>query len=408
MNKVKIFKIGFLVSSLLASLLLLEGLLFMFFEKHEYYIWPPNFRQEFSPEPDIIPGIEDLSTITANEFGIRGQNFSKSYKYHILTVGGSTTECLYLDDTETWPLLLQNELNQRHKGNSIWIGNVGRSGNGSKEHILQIKHMLRQFPQIDLVLVLLGVNDFSAFVARKEFVITKVEENYYFESPSYTRGFTIRPYTFGNDLPFYKKTITWHHLRNVKAKLNNFLNLEGYIQDISGKWIEDLRLKRSESHNMIQNLPNLDLGLLEYSQNIQEMIRIARSHNKGIAFITQPVLWRSDLPEELSRLCWFGWTNRGPKVRSEKPSEKFHPIVPPGYDNYFDFNQLSLGMDTYNRNLQVLCQKEQVPCFDLASVLSKDSDTFYDDCHFNEPGARKVAQALLMFLDQIMQNPADD
>ncbi len=39
------------------------------------------------------------------------------------------------------------------------MGNVGKSGHTSDHHVLQVRHLLAQYPHIDVVTVLVGVND---------------------------------------------------------------------------------------------------------------------------------------------------------------------------------------------------------------------------------------------------------
>ena len=79
-------------------------------ENDKYYVWQPGLQKIFHPSPDIMPGISGISHFTINKFGLRGDVFTEG-TYRILAVGGSTTESLYLDDTEAWPYLVQEILN---------------------------------------------------------------------------------------------------------------------------------------------------------------------------------------------------------------------------------------------------------------------------------------------------------
>ena len=76
-----------------------------------YRILPPEMHAAFEPAPDVMPGIDGVSVYTTNEVGIRGDPYPSEGRYTILTIGGSSTECAYLDDTEAWPYLLQQNLN---------------------------------------------------------------------------------------------------------------------------------------------------------------------------------------------------------------------------------------------------------------------------------------------------------
>ena len=43
-------------------------------------------------------------------------------------------------------------------------------------------------------------------------------------------------------------------------------------------------------------------------------------------------------------------------------------------------------------------QARKVECIDLAPVLPGDTTLFYDDVHFNESGAEKVAEVLAQYI----------
>ena len=86
-----------------------------------YYVWPPNFEEDFDPDPTIVHGITGTSRLTINAMGIRGGPFTEAQQYRLLAVGGSTTICTYLDDTEAWPYLVQERLNARLGSGRIWV-----------------------------------------------------------------------------------------------------------------------------------------------------------------------------------------------------------------------------------------------------------------------------------------------
>ncbi len=125
----------------------------------EYYVFPPGLERTFRPVPDTMPGVNGNSRFIINEDGIRGPKFSDEDAFRILVVGGSTTECLYLDQTETWTQLLQDMLNAQRPGSHIWVGSVGKSGLDTRHNRLQVERLLGQYDRIDLVVLLEGVND---------------------------------------------------------------------------------------------------------------------------------------------------------------------------------------------------------------------------------------------------------
>ena len=59
---------------------------------------------------------------------------------------------------------------------------------------------------------------------------------------------------------------------------------------------------------------------------------------------------------------------------------------------------LAAGMLAYNQTLRELCATENLGLVDLALALSRDGNLFYDDCHLNEEGARRVAEQVAAWL----------
>ena len=65
---------------------------------------------------------------------------------------------------------------------------------------------------------------------------------------------------------------------------------------------------------------------------------------------------------------------------------------------YYTVRALNEGMTGYNAALLQVCKDRGVECIDLASLLPKDLTTFYDDEHFNENGAARVAEIVAEYL----------
>jgi len=84
-----------------------------------------------------------------------------------LAVGGSTVECLYLDDEESWPRLLMNELDETKDGRRVITMNIGKSGHGIRNNILELKY-LPDYYEPDLIVVMAGANDVLFRLSRKD------------------------------------------------------------------------------------------------------------------------------------------------------------------------------------------------------------------------------------------------
>jgi len=95
----------------LAAALVFGEVAFRLVEPREtpYRVWRPNTGQVFHPRPEVMPGIQAPpgSPSTRSGWRAREVNAGDRTEYRILAIGGSTTECLYLDDSKAWPFLLE-------------------------------------------------------------------------------------------------------------------------------------------------------------------------------------------------------------------------------------------------------------------------------------------------------------
>jgi len=147
-----------LSGSLFLALLAGELVLRLWPQPKRPTIWPPHYRTTYRPQPAIMPGVEGDAHIVINADGLRGDPPNAEAQYRILALGGSTTECLYLDQSEAWPQRLQDMLCTA-TAQAVWVGNGGRSGHTTREHVLQARTLLTRPPRVDALLLLAGIND---------------------------------------------------------------------------------------------------------------------------------------------------------------------------------------------------------------------------------------------------------
>ncbi len=338
-----------------------------------YYLRPPHFSTVFKPNHQIMPGIIGPSEFVTNSKGIRGDELTPAHTYRILAIGGSTTECLYLDQAETWTQLLQDSLNKSAFNGKLWIGNAGVSGHNTRHHLTAMQYLPLEKMRIDAILVMAGVNDFSVRLSRGE--------NYdpdFLARPDADAALlhdTFRGSLYADpDMPLFKRTAIWHVMRKLKHIAG-----QEKVQDKTGEIYLTWRKHRSEAKTILNELPDLSAALEEYARNINRMIDLARQKSIQLIFMTQPSMWRADLTEELESLLWFGGTGDFQRQSGNA---------------YYSPGALARGMEKYNEVLLEICRKRKVACIDLASILPKNASVFYDDVHFNENGARKVADIL--------------
>ncbi len=374
-----------LLSSVFLSLFIAETVLERTMD-NQFLIRKPNRHFILKPDPRYLPGVSGPTRFTVNRLGLRGDEL-RDQEIRILTIGGSTTEGPYLDDTEAWPHLLQEGLKQK-TGRSVWVGNAGVSGHNTRNHVVQLEKLLGQIPDIDLVVVLVGVND--AFNLHQYYNLRGIDNvtvrNFLLRSSFEVAPRKIQTY---HDLQLYQ--LIRNFVQCLSPKLSprfddRLLKKYSYKDYETGGWIEQRRQERQSSKEVSFSKEEWDLirvGLSEYRSNVEKMILLSQKHQTKILFLTQPALFRPGMPKEDEKLLWFG------KLPPATPGE------PPPYLTVPDMIKI---MGEFNENLSNTAKKKETPLLDLDAEISPLPDSFFDDVHFNELGAARTAKAVGHFI----------
>ena len=375
-----LFKIFILFFCLFAAILINEIIYFLKNSPQvtNYYIWPPHLYRVFKPSSSIMPGVEGEARFIINSQGIRADELQTKHEYRILTMGGSTTECLFLDQSEAWPYLLQEKINEFQDRHLVWVGNIARSGFTTRDILIQMKYSLDQYADIKTIIFLTGVNDFLLRCSQGNDYDPNFLDKPGSEEMLLLRVFYFRllPNHHKRNIPFYKSTLLWNLAKNMRHILFR------EARDKEGRWYIRKRKLRQKAV-MRDNLPDLSSAIEEYSRNIKAIIDLSRKKSIGVIFLTQPALWDYNYSGKSSELLWMGV--------SEDNREYYSPEA------------LARGLKMYNQRLKEICRLEQVDCLDIVSLIQKDPNLFYDDMHFNEKGAEEISKIIAEYL--IQQDP---
>jgi len=353
-----------LIITIIFTLIFLEAINYIFASKKDYYsVWPPRLKQKFFPNSSIMKGIEGTSEFTINELGYRGPLIKdKEKEYRILIVGGSTSECLYLGDSETWPNLIMEKLNKTNDGKKVVVLNIGKSGHNTRDHIFQLKYLTKDY-EPDLIILMIGAND-MLYKLSKRWVWKPFDENSYDESKSFY-------YT-----PKYGKESTL--LYKMYKYFNQKFNSNIKPQDEFGKNMVQQRTERKNSNNLIYGIPDLEIPLEDYKKNLNRIIKISRENKVDIIFATQPFLWKENMTEEEDSSLWMSTDFNG---------------------NFYPTETMIDSMNKFNTKLLKVClENRDIVCLDLEKKIEKSLDFFYDDMHFNEKGAEYTSKIFTNFI----------
>lgn len=312
----------------------------------------PELMRQIDVVPGALPGIEGIQKITTDSMGFRvtkpiDYETKPPDTYRVFAIGGSTTEQILLDDKRTWTHLLQEQLNGQIKFANVEVINTGVAGLRAEHHLSTFRHIVEFEP--DLAIFLVGVNDWNWHVHEE------------FGRPSRKAAL----FEFGDSLLGRTlKTVYYGAPRdgNVPARLSN--------EKFTGEYYSSQNdsLRRPDVRSFQPQSPHPD-----YLDTMDE-ISLACSETKvACMFVTQPSGYHDNTAVELKRNFW---------------------MTPPNSDYTLDFESLIGLAKLYNEYLlRYATQHGHLSC-DAAASVAPTIDSFFDDCHFNENGARVVSSIL--------------
>ena len=270
-----------------------------------YYVWPPGFERTFEPDPEFVPGIHGVSRFTINSWGVRGDPFEEGQRYRILALGGSTTICTYLDDTETWPWLLQRRLEREVGAGAVWVGNVGRPGHAVWQNTTQLEKLVPQYPRIDAVLVLAGVNDLLFDLAKKgKTAGSEPRAGARSSRPLRMHTFSLVPAAEAGT-GWLEQTGVGRMWAAATWRVEEW-RAGGAVQDRTGAAMEERRELRRRARGFRDD-PLEDLAALKaFGRRVERLVRTAQGVGVRLLLLTQPTLWREGLSERERSLLWTG------------------------------------------------------------------------------------------------------
>jgi hypothetical protein len=100
----------------------------------KYYVWAPFARTRMELDRTALPSLEPVVHFEINDGGERGDMLPKDWRntFRVLVAGGSAAECYFLDQTTSWPYVIQTVLNRpanlmKLGFERVHVGNISRS-----------------------------------------------------------------------------------------------------------------------------------------------------------------------------------------------------------------------------------------------------------------------------------------
>lgn len=333
------FSAGCLLGWLISEQLLLP----MLAPRGDFHLRAPGAVYEFDPDPFATWGVTGSATMRINSAGVRGPELPPRWEARrVLCIGGSATECLYLDDAETWPARVGEQLRDQ-TGQPVWVGAAGIVDFASGHHRRFVEQS-RLTGQMDNLVVLLGVNDVVRLMMGSDLGTAS--------PPHWFRGATCqlaREWWLGH-------------------------KGHGIVIDPTGQdYLLGVRIGLELPPREMQ--PAIETGLLEFRENVRSLYRAAQRQNVDVLFVTQPVLWDAVLPSEGRKRLLLVRVEPYPKAWDFLTPEKVREAV-----------------DRFNDALLDTCTQMGADCLDAAAEMNGQWSYFYDDYHLSEQGCLKLGR----------------
>jgi lysophospholipase L1-like esterase len=356
-----------MMGGIVVSLLLLE-LLLHFYNPFQARIKGNRIvlvtNKTYHIKNNTIKSLDREVTVTKNSLGFRGANPPADFanRLTLVTIGGSTTQCFFLNDDQTWTA----RLGQRLEGplEPFWINNAGLDGHSTYGHLVLLQdYIVPLRPKVALFLV--GANDVAAS-ALSDFDVENVRDGLQFTS---TRAFIKSLSAYSEVVSLFLnmyRSLTAYQAGLIHSQLD--LTRQGYL-DVPEEQQKQFIAKHTGKF------------LQDYRGRLQRIVEICRSAGIEPVFVTQPLL------------AGFGTDDVTgvdlARIRTEGPEQSGKM--------YWDL------LEAYNDMTRQVGRENGILVIDLARELPKTSRYFYDFLHFTPQGADAIAAIIDKSLCPMLQ-----
>jgi lysophospholipase L1-like esterase len=353
-----------------------EGLLWVHVQTgfHGQTIFQPNRVRGRNPNPKYLSGISGESRFTTNALGLRGR-MPKVTDDFVVVFGNSTSECVWLDDRETWAEALQIALNERGgREKRVTVNIAARSGLLMAHSRVQLEHLASQKPAIKMALLMQGSTDMArAFRHETLTALTAKELQAAFANP-------IVPWEGFPD-SFDALLLRQYWKQGEKRITRGFRSELGLGVSKGRDGSSEMEARRNYAAN--QKLTVLSAvgqkqfkaGLSEYRRQVQGFVETCLAKGITPVLLSQPVLYGRPFPAEYEAY-----------YVSDNPSPEFEVCSPA---------LLFRLLGEYARVTGDVAREHDVPYINLYDALYGQLDCFHDQVHLNEEGAKKVAEIVV-------------
>lgn len=322
----------------------------------------PFFSHVLYPTPEDLQHAEILEVtkyrlrIDANGFIMPSGQYSDP-DLSVIFLGGSTTECMYMDEDVRFPCQA-GRLMEQHYGLRVNAANAGKAGNNSLHSInILINKILPLRP--DIVVMMHNINDL---------IILLFEKSYWNSNPRKAPLVAV-------------ESSLRNSLDEASAVVRDAVipNLYRAVSDISQRVLGRQRpteFRGIEGHKITFQRSSL---LQDFQANLLTFIEICRNWEIVPVLMTQANRFTEPPDPFVARLMGR--------------LEREHGIT------YGEFKEL---FDLLNEQIRLTGRQHQVLVIDLARAVPQGKDYLYDTVHLTAAGSRLASQVICRDLEPVL------
>jgi hypothetical protein len=323
---------------------------FHFRLKGDKIILPVNQKEIITNT--INPKLDSLVVNTRNSLGFRGPEppRDRDRRLTVIAIGGSTTECHFLNDDRTWPFLLGRALADSFPG--CWLNNAGLDGHSTYGHTVLLNDYVKKLHP-SVVLFLTGINDVE----------------------------TAGPL-------FHDKLSTQNAYPDFGHFIVNNSEVLSLVLNIARGWRAQRFNNTTNSMLVLDSNRRLMLPDTVMQQRLARQASYLAAYRRRLTGLADTCLAWHIVPVFLTQPNQFG-AGRDPLTGADLET---YPVDP----SDTEINGLLIWkiLEEYNDVARSVCLEKGLPMIDLAHLLPKNSLYFYDMSHFTNQGAEKVSEVL--------------
>jgi hypothetical protein len=361
--------VGFLVCGL--SVAIAEISARMWIRRQRPYVYRRWYRAAMAINEEALPAMERRVRLEVNSEGERGDPLPRDREgmYRIVAAGGSAVECGVLDQSSTWPAVLQHLLNRppclRSLGARIvHVGNIGRSLVPTEVIHEIVERTIQPGSKVDLLVLMLGASDVVRWLEKGTPADLEQERD-------------VQEFTFGEDpneeFMLLKGALA---LRRVVAMLVRRYGRVEHVRRDFGSRLVALRQRRQHAKEWLTTVPDPAVMLNKLEVHLRRLLTLSRGRFSRVIVVRQPWIDKA-LTEEEDAVMW-NFCRKNPDG-SMGEAYYAHAVV----------RELLSKMDGTVERVALELGIEQV---NLRPSLDSNLTNYYDYLHFTPVGARRVAE----------------